>query len=59
MPADPGAPPPSGPSESEQNVPSAKRSQPAERYGIVSITRHVKEDGRALLLYTREGREGP
>ncbi len=24
-----------------------------ERYGTVAVTRHVKDDGRALLLYTR------
>jgi hypothetical protein len=28
--------------------------QPAERYGIVALTRHLKDDGRRLLLYTRE-----
>jgi len=27
--------------------------QPGERYGPIAIARHVKEDGRALLLYTR------
>jgi hypothetical protein len=31
---------------------------PVERYGILTITRHVKDDGRALLLYTREESEG-
>jgi hypothetical protein len=58
MPADPAAPPPSGPRRSGPDEPADGHSEPAERYGIVSITRHVKEDGRALLLYTREGHEG-
>jgi hypothetical protein len=26
---------------------------PPERQGVVEIARHVKDDGRALLLYTR------
>jgi hypothetical protein len=26
--------------------------QPVEHYGPVEIARHVKDDGRALLLYT-------
>jgi hypothetical protein len=31
---------------------SGEPSAPAERYGILAITRHVKDDGRALLLYS-------
>lgn len=27
-----------------------------ERYGIVEIARYVKDDGRALILYTRAER---
>ncbi len=53
------APPPSQESEpgggSESG--SGERSQPGdpppeERYGPVAVARHVKDDGRALLLYT-------
>jgi|GEM_PF-1571831 hypothetical protein len=32
----------------------AKRVGPDERVGPVAIARHVKDDGRALILYTRE-----
>jgi hypothetical protein len=38
---------------------SGERSAPAERYGIVSVARHVKDDGRALILYAREERGPP
>jgi hypothetical protein len=40
---------PSGAPEQPQQPP-----EPIERYGIVSVARHVKDDGRALLLYTLE-----
>jgi hypothetical protein len=31
------------------------KTRPAERYGVVEVARHTKDDGRALLLYTRIG----
>ena len=31
----------------------AEREQPRERVGPLAIARHVKGDGRALILYTR------
>jgi hypothetical protein len=37
--------------------PSGEPSAPAERYGIVYVTPHVKDDGRMLLLYTHEAPE--
>jgi hypothetical protein len=36
----------------------AENAHPPERCGVVEIARHLKDDGRALLLYTRIG-EGP
>jgi hypothetical protein len=36
----------------------AEKAHPPERYGVVEIARHVKDDGRALVLYTRVD-EGP
>ena len=37
-----------------------KQGQPGERVGPLALVRHVKDDGRALLLYAypeRESRE--
>jgi hypothetical protein len=31
----------------------AEKTHPPKRYGVVEIARHLKHDGRALLLYTR------
>jgi hypothetical protein len=31
-----------------------ERVEPDERVGPVAIARHVKDDGRALILYTRD-----
>ncbi len=31
--------------------------QPSERYGPIAIARHLKGDGRALLLYSRPPKE--
>jgi hypothetical protein len=44
--------PPSG--APKPGAPPDSPSQPAERYGIVALARHLKDDGRRLLLYTRE-----
>jgi hypothetical protein len=35
------------------------RGSEPERFGAVAIARHVKDDGRALLLYTRADEHGP
>jgi len=43
MAAKPAEPPPSG-----------HRSEREERVGPVTIVRHVKDDGRALIIYTRD-----
>ena len=48
---DPGAEPDPG----EQPRPG--ELQPDERYGPVVVARHVKDDGRALLLYTHAAQE--
>jgi len=37
--------------------PSGGQGPPRERYGPVEVTRLVKDDGRALILYTRA--DGP
>jgi hypothetical protein len=47
------------PAEPQRSPPAAagrgeQQQEPAERYGIVLIERLVKDDGRSLLLYTRE-----
>jgi hypothetical protein len=40
-----------------QPLPSDERSQaPEERLGPIAIERHVKDDGRALILYTEAQR---
>jgi hypothetical protein len=36
-----------------------ERESRDERTGPVAITRHVKDDGRALILYTRGRHEQP
>jgi hypothetical protein len=58
MARDPAVPPPSERPPSGQPEQPGQRPPHAERFGIVSITRHVKDDGRALLLFTREERAG-
>ena len=50
-------PPPSGPSQPGENGPADGPAQPEERYGILRVARHLKDDGRSLLLYTREERD--
>lgn len=36
-----------GPGASEEN-------RQSEAFGMLTVTRHVKDDGRALILYTHE-----
>jgi len=58
---------PSGPSPSgrAKAAPGSAResptenSPPDERYGPVALTRHVKDDGRALIVYRRAGHRQP
>jgi hypothetical protein len=45
--------PPSGGSESDSSEEHELRWQAGERYGPLAVTRHRKEDGRALILYSR------
>jgi hypothetical protein len=55
MARNPGTPqPPSGPSQPGASGPPDGPAQPEERYGILRITRQLKDDGRSLLLYRRE-----
>jgi hypothetical protein len=39
--------------------PRSGEGQAGERYGPVEIARYVKEDGRALLLYSHSAGRGP
>ena len=51
MAGEPAEPPPPGqPSQSDPQIDAP------ERTGPVAIARHVKDDGRALILYTRDER---
>jgi hypothetical protein len=59
--ADNPAPPPAsrGPADAAPGKPQRQPTpvehdspMPVEQYGIVSVARHVKDDGRSLLLYT-------
>ena len=43
---------------STRESPAEPGEQRAERYGLVTLTRHVKRDGRALILYTRDEPDG-
>jgi hypothetical protein len=45
------SPPPAG-TPGEPSEP-ASDDQPVERYGPVALERRVKEDGRALILYSQ------
>jgi hypothetical protein len=49
-----GRPEPKGAEEPEVDPPEAEQPPGAtERYGVLAIARHAKDDGRALILYTR------
>jgi len=50
QPAEP--PPPGQPSQSDPQIDAREPSRLGERSGPVAIARHVKDDGRALILYT-------
>jgi hypothetical protein len=49
-------PPSSGGSDNPQSGSDGGHAQPREHVGPVTIERHFKDDGRALLLYAREQR---
>ena len=54
---DPGEAPRAGAPQSGE--PQSGEPQAKERYGPVEIARHVKGDGRALLLYSQAAGRGP
>jgi hypothetical protein len=41
----------------EQDQRAGADAPPGERYGPLAIARHVKDDGRGLLLFIRAERE--
>ncbi|HEY4427051.1 MAG TPA: hypothetical protein VGN08_02490 [Solirubrobacteraceae bacterium] len=43
-----------GPSEPAASSAPSEPAAPAERYGVIAVSRNRKDDGRNLLLYTRE-----
>jgi hypothetical protein len=53
MAADSSPPQQPGRSASDAGDEQAREAIPTERYGPLEVARHVKDDGRALLLYTR------
>jgi hypothetical protein len=53
MSADSASPEPPGRTTSDAVGEQAAKVRPPERFGAVEIARHEKDDGRALLLYTR------
>jgi hypothetical protein len=55
---DPAVPPASEPASGTPPEPDS-RSGEVERFGIVSIARHRKDDGRMLLLYVHDPAETP
>jgi hypothetical protein len=57
-PPEPAATPP-GSGAGEQAPASADPSPPRERFGPLVAERHSKDDGRALILYSRVERETP
>jgi hypothetical protein len=52
-----GKPPDARPEGGDEHSPRGQQEE-AERIGPLTLARHVKDDGRALILYTREPREG-
>jgi hypothetical protein len=51
--------PPETPPHGKDDVRSRERTDETERIGPVAVARHVKDDGRALILYTRAVRKRP
>ena len=48
--------PASGQSQSDPGGREGERERAGERVGALTIERRVKDDGRALILYTRDDR---
>jgi hypothetical protein len=57
MPGKPAEPSPFHRSESVAPGAGGEQGQPAERVGPLAIARHVKDDGRVLIIYTRSERD--
>jgi hypothetical protein len=51
--------PPETPPRGNDDVRWCERADETERIGPVAVARHVKDDGRALILYTRAVRKRP
>jgi hypothetical protein len=51
--------PGSGQSQGDSGGQEGERQRAGERVGALTIARCVKDDGRALILYTRAGDERP
>jgi len=51
-------PPSSGGSDNPPSGSGGGHAQPHEHVGPLTIERHVKDDGRALILYAHEQRDG-
>ena len=49
----PTGPPPSGRSAIDRREERGEQEERGERFGAIAIARDVKDDGRALILYTR------
>jgi hypothetical protein len=47
-----------GPEGSDARQSPAEPAEREERYGPLTLARHVKRDGRSLILYTRKEPEG-
>jgi len=54
MAGEPAEPPPSGPEPEIERDPKREPEQANEHVGPLAIARHVKDDGRALVIYTRD-----
>ena len=48
--------PSSGRSQGDPGGQEGERQRAGERVGALTIARYVKDDGRALILYTRDDR---
>jgi len=57
MAGEPPAPPPSGAPQRGGRAADGEAQQRDERVGALAIARHVKDDGRALILYSHDARE--
>jgi hypothetical protein len=56
MAREPATPPPSERRDSAPPLPADEPTGADERYGPLALARHTKDDGRALLLFTRAER---